>query len=513
MKKITFQKDAREKLLRGINILSDAVGGTMGAHGQTVIYQYGGESNGIPLVTKDGVTVADNIELEDPVENLGVSIVKDAARKTAKKAGDGTTTSTVLAASILNKSLNGTLNSKRDFIRGMEAARERVLEYLDKTSVDVDDETIDFVASISTNSDPELGPIISEAFKSVGEYGNVWYEPNFAGVETYSSIESGAVVPRGNMDPGFINNTASGTCDLENPLIFLSTSKIDSPRQIKDILENAVTNKRALLIIADVEPQVSTVLLANKMNNGYKFNIIPMPHVGIIARETMEDIAALVGAKLHGVHLGDAAESITADMCGEADFVQSDLKNTVIRIKERVDLTEHIDALQSSIDNEGNPDRVKQLRARLAMIAGGVAMVYVGAPSEGELKEKMDRVEDAIYAVRAAKEEGILPGGGVALRDAAASIKSPDGDDDYVLGFNMLLEAVLEPYHKILSNADLKAPEGLKEGWGVNVINGKKVSMNEEGIIDPTRATKEALINAVSVSKTILSTGVTINNV
>lgn len=509
-KKITFNPDAQKSLLKGINTLGDAVGLTMGAHGRTVLYRYDNDANGIPQSTKDGVTVANHIQIDDPIESLGATIVKDAARKTAEKAGDGTTTSTVLAQSILNQAV-GREGSQRDYIKGMEAASKKVIEYLDKTSTEVSGKMINFVANIATNNDSELGDLIADAYDQVGEYGHVLYQPNNVGIDTYIKVESGAQVPSGFLDPGFINNQELRTVDLENPLIFLSTSKLDSPRQMEAILSKAVKEKRSLMVIADMEPQVATILLANKINNNYKFHVIKPPYFGLIMREHMEDLAELVGATLHGTHMGDAAETITADMCGTADFIQSNQSNTVIHISDEVDMTERVAMIQHQIEMESTPDRIKTLRQRLASIAGGVGMIYIGAPSEGELNEKVARVDDAVNAVLAAKQEGILPGGGIALKNASDSIDPPKGDDDYVEGFKALLQAIKTPFSTILTNADLKDPGTLKIGWGVNVLTGKKVDMNKEGIIDPTMATKEALINAVSVSKTILSTGLTIN--
>lgn len=510
-KLITFKEEAQKKLLKGINLLGDAVGATLGAHGQTVLYQ-SGDGNGIPQSTKDGVTVASHIQSDDPVEDLGINIVKDAARKTAKKAGDGTTTSTILAQAILNKAV-GRKGSQRDYIRGMEAASTKILAYLDSISTKIEGSMLDYVANISTNNDNILGGIISNAYKEVGEYGHVWYQPNRAGIDTYVKTEAGATIPSGFLDPGFVTDEKARLVIYEDVYIFMSTAKIDTPRQLEPILEKVVSENKALLIIADVEPQVSTILLSNKINNSYKFHIIKPPYFGIFSRELMEDLADLVGAKLHGTHMGDAADTITADILGHADYIQSDVHNTVVRMLEPVDMSERVSMLEGQIENEGNDERIRTLRQRLATIAGGVAMIYVGAPSEGELKEKLDRVDDAVHAVLAAKQEGILPGGGVALKNAAETIEVPQGDDDYTEGFRMLLEAVLHPFELILHNADLKPPTGLKIGYGVNVLTGKKVDMNAEGIIDPTLATKEALLNAVSVSKTILSTGLTVNNI
>lgn len=511
MKDNVFKTEAQGRLLKGINTLGNAVGLTMGAHGQTVLYRHDNAPDGIPQSTKDGVTVSRHVTSADPVEKMGIDIVKDAARKTAEVAGDGTTTSTVLAQSILNEAI-GREGSQRDYIRGMEAARDKVLDYLSNESEEVSDEMIDFVAKVSTNNDEELGGVIGKAYKDVGEYGYVWYEPNPAGIETYSKIEHGAQIPCGYIDPQFVNNQKTNTVDLENPLIFISTSKIDSARQIEPILKHVTQpgREKPLLIIAELDPQVSSVLLANKIKNHFQFNVITPPYHGLFRRDVLNDLALLTGATLHGIHMGDAAEQITVDLLGTADFVQTDRGGTVIRIKERKDLSEHVEAINTLIEEETNKSRKEDLKKRRATLAGGVAMVTVGSSSHGEMFEKLDRVDDAIHAVSAAIREGVLPGGGVALKNAAENINLPKGDDDYTAGFKSLINAINKPFLKILENADLKAPQGLKKGWGVNVLTGKKVDMKKEGIIDPTLATKEALRNAVSVSKTILSTGLVI---
>ena len=508
-KKNTFNPEAQEQLLKGINKLGNAVGLTMGAHGRTVLYRHDNAPDSIPQSTKDGVTVAKHVTSGHPVEKIGIDIVRDAARKTAIKAGDGTTTSTVIAQAILNNAVvNAT--SKRDYIRGMEAATDKVLAYLDEISEPVKDKMIDYVANISTNNDPTLGGIIAGAFKEVGEFGHVWYEPNPSGTDTFTKVEHGASLPAGFIDPGFVNNTKGNTVDQENPLIFLSTSKIDSARQLESILQEAISKGKALTIIADIDTQVGAVLLANKQKHGYKFNLVTPPYHGLFRRDCLQDLAHLTGATLHGQHLGDAAETITPELLGTADFLQSGSANTVIRIKDRKDLTEQVEAITALIDKETNASRKDDLKRRRATLAGGVAVVTVGAASDGEMYEKLDRVDDAIHAVAAAQLEGILPGGGVALKNYAET-DTFTGDDDYSKGYKDLIDAIVSPYNTILANADLKAPEGLKPGWGVNVLTGKKVDMKAEGIIDPTLATKEALINAVSVSKTILSTGLVID--
>lgn len=509
MNRNTFSPEAQKSLLKGINILGDSVGGTLGAHGRTVLYRHNNSPGGIPQSTKDGVTVARHITSDDDIESMGIDIVKDAARKTAAKAGDGTTTSTVLAQAILNHAI-GRKGSQRDYIKGLESASTKVLSYLDKISEKVSGNMIDYVANISTNNDEELGKIIATAHKEVGEYGHVWYEPNDKGIDTYSKVEHGASLPSGFIDPGFVNNTKTNTVDMVDPLIFISTSKIDSARQIETILEEAIMKKKPLLVLADVDPQVGAALLANRIKHGYQFNIVTPPFHGLFQRDILQDMAHLTGATLHGTHMGDAAENVTVDLLGTADFIQTDKSSTVIRIKDRKDLSEHVEAITVLIDEEPNKSRKEDLKHRRATLAGGVAVVTVGASSDGEMFEKLARVDDAIHAVGASLLEGILPGGGVALKNASEALEVPSGDDDYIEGFKALKDSINEPFLRILSNADLKAPDGLRTGWGVNVLTGRKVLMKAEGIIDPTLATKEALRNAVSVSKTILSTGLVI---
>lgn len=509
-KKNTFNPGAHQGLLKGINTLGDAVGLTLGAHGRTVLYRHDNAPNSIPQSTKDGVTVAKHITSEDPLEQMGIDIVRDAARKTAAKAGDGTTTSTVLAQAILNQAVNRE-GSQRDYIRGMEAARDRIIEVLDNASTPVTDKLIDYVATISTNNDDTLGGIIADAFKQVGEFGHVWYEPNPVGTDTFSKIEHGASIPSGTMDPGFINNAKTNTVQQNEPYVFISTGKIDTVRQMEPILEEVVKNKRPLTIIADVDPQVGAVLMANRKKHGHQFNLVTPPYHGLFRRDCLEDLCKLTGATLHGSHLGDAANTITVDLLGTCDFLESGPGDTVIRIKDRKDLSEEVDAITDLIEKETNESRKNDLKRRRATLSGGVAVITVGAASDGEMFEKLDRVDDAIHAVSAARLEGVLPGGGVALRDASYAVLPHPGDDDYVQGFNALIQAIFAPYYKILENADLKDPASLKTGWGINVLTGKKVDMMKEGIIDPTLATKEALKNAVSVSKTILSTGLVID--
>lgn len=509
-KHVTLKSEARQGLLDGIEILSEAVGSTLGARGKSVIYQYGDKTDGIPLVTKDGVTVASHINLIDPVQNLGVQLVRNAAQQTARKAGDGTTTSTVLTYNLLKDSI--TKNVSRDFIEGMECAFNKTLLYLEKISEDVDNDILNYVASISTNNDKELGDLIAGAIKEAGEYGTVGWEPNMDGVETYVNIEHGAQIPRGYIDPAFINNKQMGRVDLDEPAIFLTTAKIQDIRQLVPIFD--IASERPLLIVGDLDVKVSATIASNVVKHGIQINVINTPEFGPLKQEMMEDLADLTGAKLHGAHLGDASDIIDESFLGSCHSSITDESYTTLRFKEKPNLSEKVKFLTKAIETESSPDRRKQYKNRLAMIAGAIGVVYVGAPTEPELKEKMDKVEDAVYAVYAARDEGILPGGGVALKNASEVIRLPkNANQDYKEGFKTVARALKSPFVKILDNAGIDTPGKLPKGVGIDVIDGEVKNMRDAGIVDPLKITRQALTNAVSVAKTILGTNVTIHNI
>lgn len=509
-KLIVGKEEAREKLYRGIKILADTVGSTLGAKGQTVLYQFDNEVDGVPLVTKDGVTVASQIFLDDPVENLGAQLIKESAKNTVKKAGDGTTTSTVLTHAILSES---GMNDDIDFIKGLGDAKDAVLDYMDKESVDVDLKMQQYVAKISTNNDEFLGSLVSEAIDKAGENGTVRWEVNQESSKTCVEVEAGAMIPSGLVDIQFINDQRQQMMVHDNPYIFVSTMKIQDIEQLKGITKIALEEKRPLIYIADFEPRVASQILMNVHKNKYALGIIRTPSFGPLRQEMLQDIADLVGATLHGGHLGDDTDSLDETFLGTCLQVSSSQSDTVLRFADKPDLTDKVEGIKRQIEGDETSMRKTQLKARLAMLAGAIGTIKVWAPSEIELKEKYDRVEDAVYAVYAAKEEGILPGGGVALRNAGSSLGIKKDDSNYSKGWNAMVKAINSPFDKILSNAGLPIPKVLKKGFGVNVLTGEKVDMIKAGIIDPVKVTKSALLNAVSIAKTILGTNSVICNI
>jgi len=509
IKDLNFGKDAKSKIGAGVEKLAKAVKSTLGASGQCVIYE---DARGIPVITKDGVTVAESVVLYDPVENMGATLIKEAAKQTVREAGDGTTTATVLAESILNhvNSADFSKNSIRTIKDGVNSGLEKVNNYLDSVKIDVDDDMLDNVAAISCNNDSELGSIISEAYKKVGKDGVVLMEESET-EETYVEVVDGVQLNDcGLTSPHFITNTDKQKCELENPLILICMSEIPNIRKIQTILEYVIKQNRSLLIVAPVSQQVKSALLMNKVKGNIKVNIIDLPGFGPTKKDTCEDLGILTGAEVLNEELGDDLDTITVDMLGEAEFTTTDDKNTIIRTIEDLseDVAERIDQVSKLIVDEKNGFFKKKLEQRLSMLSGSVGIIKVGADSKVELKEKKDRVEDAIYATKAALKEGIVPGGGIALLNASQKI-STDG-----VGEDMLLQAIQAPFKTIMHNAGFQVIEHpSKEGVGVNVVTGKEVNMVEAGIIDPVLVTKSALKNAVSVVMTIVSADCVISNV
>ena len=502
-------------LVNGLNKLADAVSSTLGAGGRTVVIE---DDFGNAHVTKDGVTVARSINLEDPVENLGVTMIKQASAQTASKAGDGTTTSTVLAQAIINEYIkqNGDNVSFRDIRAGIDQLKEYTLNEIDKSAITVDDEKLEYVSIISANNDHDLGKTISSAFKEAGENGVVTMEQSQSG-DTYIDIVEGTKLGTTCTFPAFYTNVEKEIAELENPLIFLSVTEIDNIRKIQDVLEYTIKNNRSILLIAPLSAQPLKALGMNKVKGNIKVNVIEPPSFGQKRVDLLEDLALLVGAKVYDDSLGDAIDAVAVDMLGSADKAISDIDGTVIVVESKSEeVTERIDYLRELLDDEDHHVLTKHLEDRLALLNGGVARIFVGADTEVELKEKLDRVDDAIQAVKAAKKEGILPGGGAALRFIAANNVGLVNQSS-IVGWDILKEALFSPFDKILGNAGLnpkdKALDKLKWGQGVDVIDGKVKEMIESGIVDPAMVTKQALINAVSVATTILSTDTVISNV
>ena len=506
VKDLSFGKDARNKIMHGVDKLTNAVKSTLGASGKCVIYE---DALGRPVITKDGVTVAESVVLLDPVENIGATLIKEAAKNTVKEAGDGTTTATVLAHSLLHLANNKKDdNNIRDIKNGIQSGLDKVQKYLNKKAIEVKDNMLESVAAISCNNDAALGKVISQAYSKVGKDGVVLMEESETH-DTYVKFVEGTRIDCGLKSPHFMTDKDKGKAELDNPYVLIVSSPIPNIRKIQSVLEFVIKAKRSLLIVAGVEQQPMAALLANKVKGNIKVNVVDLPGFGPTKQDTIEDLAILTGAKVINEELGDDLDLIQPDVLGEAAKAVTDDKHTVIQtwLENPKFLKERINLVENKIKEENNPFFKKKLRERLAMLNGQVAMIKVGADSKVEMKEKKDRVEDAIYATKAALQEGIVPGGGVALLNAFQKIK-PNG-----LGEEILLEAIKAPYKTILDNANLPYIEYPTAGMGIDVVNERAVRMINKGIIDPVLVTKTALKNAVSVVNTIFSADCVINNI
>ena len=503
VKDVNFGSDAKNKIIAGVEKLAKAVKSTLGASGKCVIYE---DARGNPVITKDGVTVAESVVLFDPVENMGATLIKEAAKNTVREAGDGTTTATVIAESLL-KEVNNSDATIREIKDGIKSGLKKVNDYLDKVSVKIEGDMLESVSSISCNNDEELGKIIAEAYTKVGKDGVVLMEESPT-EETYVEIVDGVQIDSGLTSPHFVTDKDKQICELDNPLVLIVTSEIPNIRKIQTVLEHVIKNKRPLLIVAPVDQQVKAALLMNKVKGNIKVNIIDLPGFGPTKQDTCGDLAFLVGAKVINEELGDDLDLITTDCLGEAYTAITDDKNTVLTIDTPEDeLGERIKSIQKLIDKEDkNPFIKKKHQQRLAMLSGSVGMVKVGANSKVEMKEKKDRVEDAIYATKAALKEGIVPGGGIALLNASQYVKPKS------VGETILLNAIQSPFETILDNAGIDTMRKFKSGEGINVVTGEFVNMIDSGIIDPLLVTKSALKNAVSVVSTIISADCVISN-
>ena len=506
VKDLSFGKDAREKIMSGVDKLTSAVKSTLGASGKCVIYE---DALGKPVITKDGVTVAESVVLYDPVENIGATLIKEAAKNTVKEAGDGTTTATVLAHSLLHLANDKKYaQTVRPIKEGIVSGMNKVIKYLDKNAVQVKDDMLESVAEISCNNDKALGKIISQAYSKVGKDGIVLMEESETH-DTYVKFVEGTRINCGLKSPYFVTDKDKGKAELENPYVLIVSSPIPNIRKIQNVLEFVIKQKRSLLIVAGVEQQPMAALLANKVKGNIKVNVVDLPGFGPTKQDTIEDLAILTGAKVINEELGDDLDLIEPSVLGEAIKVITDDENTVLQTPDLVhtSFVDRVKGIEAKIKKEKNPYFKKKLQERLAMLNGKVAMIKVGAGSKVEMKEKKDRVEDAIYATKAALQEGIVAGGGVALLDASFAIV-PENEGEVIL-----LQSIKSPYATILDNAALEYKEYSKTGIGIDVVNNTKVDMIKEGIIDPVLVTKTALKNAVSVVNTIFSADCVINNV
>ena len=480
VKNLNFGQLAQDQVFKGIDKLTKAVSSTLGASGKCVLLE---DDQGKPLITKDGVTVANSIVLLDPVENMGATLLKEAARKTVNEAGDGTTTATVLAHAILKEASEiGVGINSRELKDGINSATKKVVKYLEKNSLPVKGDMIDHIATISTNNDPELGKIIGDAFRAVGQTGVVMmdYSPQ---AETEIELVDGVQYDKGLTNPHFINNHENKSCELENALVLLIESPVENIRQIQSVLEHVIKTNKALLIIADVEPPVAATLAMNKQKGNIKVNIISAPTYGVNKREQLDDLAMLTGATVINEDLGDDMDLIQPELLGTCLKSTTTEKETVIQVGEpSEEILSIITQIKQELLDKPNPGHIVRLEKRLARLSAKIAIVKVGANSDIELKEKADRVEDAICATKAAIKEGIVPGGGIALLNAMQSIKASTPAE------RVLLNAIKSPFNVILENAGISYKD-------------KELS-KEKGIG----------LNAVSVATTILSTDCVINN-
>jgi len=515
-KDIKFDIQARNGIKRGVDALANAVKVTLGPKGRNVIIS---KSFGAPTVTKDGVTVAKEIELEDPLENMGAQMVKEVASKTNDLAGDGTTTATVLAQAIVHEGLKNVAAGANpmDLKRGIDKAVEALTADLAKQTKEVGDssEKIKQVASISANNDDVIGELIAQAFGKVGKEGVITVE-EAKGTETHVDVVEGMQFDRGYLSPYFVTNSEKMTADLEDPYILLFDKKISSMKDLLPVLEPVAQSGKPLLIIAeDVDGEALATLVVNKLRGSLKIAAVKAPGFGDRRKAMLEDIAILTGGTVISEERGFSLENATIDMLGTAEKVAIDKDNTTVvngagddkAIKERVNqIKAQVESTTSDYDRE-------KLQERLAKLAGGVAVLYVGAASEVEMKEKKDRVDDALHATRAAVEEGIVAGGGVALVRAQAVLsKIKTENNDEATGVQIVSRAIESPLRTIVQNAGgegsvviNKVLEGKKD-FGYDAKSETYVDMMKAGIIDPKKVTRVALENAASVAGMILTT-------
>ena len=515
-KDIKYNVEARNLLKEGVDALADAVKVTLGPKGRNVII---GKQFGAPHITKDGVTVAKEVELEDPFANMGAQMVREVASKTNDDAGDGTTTATVLAQAIIGVGIKNVTAGANpmDLKRGIDKAVSTVVESLRAQSQEVgsDNSKIEQVATISANNDNNIGKLIAEAMAKVNNEGVITVE-EAKGTDTYVDVVEGMQFDRGYISAYFITNTEKMQTELEKPYILITDKKISTMKEIMSVLEPVAQSGRALLIIAeDVDGEALSALVVNKLRGTLKIAACKAPGFGDRRKELLEDIAALTGATVISTDKGMRLEDATIEMLGCAEKVTMNKENTTIvdGCGDKENIKARVEQIRASIEvSKSDYDREK-LQERLAKLAGGVAVLYVGAATEVEMKEKKDRVDDALAATRAAVEEGIVPGGGVAYIRAIASLEGLKGDnDDQTTGIQIVKRAIEEPLRQIVNNAGgegsvvvNKVREG-KGSFGYNARDDRYEDMLDAGIIDPTKVSRVALENAASIASMFLTT-------
>ena len=515
-KKIQFDIEAREGLKKGVDALANAVKVTLGPKGRNVII---GKSFGGPQVTKDGVTVAKEIELEDALQNMGAQMVKEVASKTNDLAGDGTTTATILAQAIVNEGLKNVTAGANpmDLKRGVDKAVKSVVEFLNKSAKTVGNssEKIKQIASISANNDNAIGELITQAFEKVGKEGVITVE-EAKGTDTYVDVVEGMQFDRGYLSPYFVTNSEKMEADLENPHILLYDKKISAMKDLLPILEPVAQSGKPLLIIAeDVDGEALATLVVNKLRGALKIAAVKAPGFGDRRKAMLEDIAILTGATVISEERGFNLENTTLEMLGTSERVTIDKDNTTIvnGSGKKDDIKARVNQIKAQIETTTSDYDKEKLQERLAKLAGGVAVLYVGAASEVEMKEKKDRVDDALHATRAAVEEGIVAGGGVALLRSRSKLDSlKANNDDEATGIQIISRALESPLRTIVENAGgegsvvvSKVIEG-KDSFGYDAKSDKYVDLFKSGIIDPKKVTRIALENAASVAGMILTT-------
>ena len=515
-KQIFFEIEARNKMKKGVDTLANAVKVTLGPKGRNVVID---KKFGAPQITKDGVTVAKEIELEDPIENMGAQMVKEVASKTADIAGDGTTTATVLAQSVISEGLRNVAAGANpmDLKRGIDKAVSAVVAHLKKQSVTVgnDNAKIQQVASISANNDESIGKLIAEAMTKVGKEGVITVE-EAKGTDTTVEVVEGMQFDRGYVSPYFVTNSEKMEADLENPYILIYDKKISTMKDILHILEKVAQSGRPLLIISeDLEGEALATLVVNKLRGTLKVAAVKAPGFGDRRKEMLQDIAVLTKGIVISEEQGYKLENVDLTYLGEATAVTIDKDNTTVvgGKGDKKDITARVNQIKAQIESTTSDYDKEKLQERLAKLSGGVAVLYVGAATEVEMKEKKDRVDDALHATRAAVEEGIVPGGGVAYIRAIESIENLKGlNADETTGIQIVKRAVEEPLRQIVVNSGIEGSivvQKIKEGkgdFGFNARTEVYENLLAAGVIDPTKVTRIALENAASIAGMLLTT-------
>jgi len=515
-KDIFFDVEAREKLKKGVDALADADKVTLGPKGRNVVI---GKKFGAPHITKDGVTVAKEIELEDEVENMGAQMVKEVASKTADIAGDGTTTATVLAQAIIGAGLKNVAAGANpmDLKRGIDKAVNEVVSNLRKISKEVgsDNSKIEQIATISANNDEAIGALIAKAMKDVGNDGVITVE-EAKGIETEVKTVEGMQFDRGYLSPYFVTNTEKMITEMEDPMILICEKKISSMKELMPILEPVAQSSKGLLIIAeDVDGEALGTLVVNRIRGSLKVAAVKAPGFGDRRKAMLEDIAILTGGQVISEERGMTLENTTIDMLGTAEKIEIDKDNTTIvnGKGKKADIKARVGQIRAQIETTTSDYDKEKLQERLAKLSGGVAVLYVGAPTEVEMKEKKDRVEDALAATRAAVEEGIVAGGGVALLRAIETLDKINGlNEDEVTGISIVKRAAEEPLRQIIANAGeegaviVQEVKAGKKDFGYNARSEKFENLFKAGVIDPTKVTRIAVENAASIAAMLLTT-------